>query len=261
MTIYRTAHATNFTILHNDIANSTLSPYATTALLYLITKPENWQFNAKDVKRRLGCCIKKVYQVMKELVDANYAKMIRIQKDVIWHIYDTKQTIESPVAPVKPYLSKSYLSKKDLTYKEIKKLNKEINTTTPTPTQPTIVKDVVVDIEESNESLIYPKDLTPQQKKACKSVIKKAPFTDQQPILFALAYQLTQQKINSVPGYLNKLVTAALNDEFTAIGAASASIPINSSVTKTNDLLSEYRNIKPSKPINIIASLRSAIVN
>ncbi len=260
MTIYRTAQATNYTILSNDIANANLSGNATAALLYLISKPKNWNFNANDLKRRLKVGLNKVYRIMRELITAGYAEYQRIQSGTIWHIYDVPKNNIQPICPTSPvecHRVKNEHVKNEHVYKEIKK-HKVIEQQPQTPQNEQ--KSVVVDIVEINECLIYPKDLTIKQKKACKSIIKRAPEEHQQPILFALAYQLTVQKINSVPAYLTKLVKASLNDEFTAIDAADASIPINLRINRTTNLLNEYRAIKTTKPSsNMIASLRSAI--
>ncbi|MEI6422249.1 MAG: hypothetical protein WCP55_08525, partial [Lentisphaerota bacterium] len=63
-------------------------------------------------------------------------------------------------------------------------------------------------------------------KKACKSIIRKVkPVELQQDVLFELAYRMTLQKIRSVPGLLNTLVTAANNGTFTRTQAAGGKIP------------------------------------
>jgi hypothetical protein len=71
--------------------------------------------------------------------------------------------------------------------------------------------------------LIYPIQLNPAQKKAAKHIIKKAPIHLQQDVLFALAYAIAQNKIKSVPAYLQGLVTRANNGTFEPVGAATAS--------------------------------------
>ena len=92
MPIIRTTHASNFTLISNAIANdATISGQATAALIYLISKPPHWQFNARDLKRRLGVGLNKVYRVMNELIRAGYASFQRIQSGTIWSIYDVPQ--------------------------------------------------------------------------------------------------------------------------------------------------------------------------
>jgi hypothetical protein len=78
---------------------------------------------------------------------------------------------------------------------------------------------------EEKAELIYPPQLTDTQKKAAKHIIKKVKQPElQQPVLFALAYAITNGKItSSVPGYLQGLVTRANNGTFEAIQAAGAS--------------------------------------
>ena len=65
-----------------------------------------------------------------------------------------------------------------------------------------------------------------------------------------------------MPGYLTKLVTAALNSTFTAVDAASATKPINLSIANADKICAEQRanrEIKKTKPINIRDTLRRAI--
>ena len=91
----------------------------------------------------------------------------------------------------------------------------EINKPLPAPAQKSIV------VVESD--LIYPVQLNPSQKKACKSVIKKVKQPElQQPVLFALAYAMAQHKINSIPAYLQGLVKRANDGTFEATQADSS---------------------------------------
>ncbi|MFI3178020.1 MAG: hypothetical protein QX188_00475, partial [Methylococcaceae bacterium] len=97
----------------------------------------------------------------------------------------------------------------------IKTKTEEINKPLPAP----VAQKSIVVVDE----LIYPVQLNPSQKKACKSVIKKVKQPElQQPVLFALAYAMAHQKINSVPAYLQGLVKRANNGTFEATQADSS---------------------------------------
>jgi hypothetical protein len=227
-TIYRTIHASNFTILSNAIANNeSLSGNATAALIYLISKPKHWEFNARDVKRRLNIGMNKVYKVMQELIRAGYATCRRIQSGAIWNIYDTPQNVETATAPVESHRvnfehvgNECVLERNDLV---------ERNTTTPTTSAaPTPTQNIVVVIDElKQDDLIYPpqiKDLKPIKKvlkKIKPEIVAKIPAIKQE-VLFELAYRMTLQKLHSVPAFLNTLVTAVNDGTFTRTGTKQA---------------------------------------
>jgi hypothetical protein len=224
--INRTPSTSNFTILNNAIANDeSLSSTATSILVYLISKPPHWRFNANDIKRRFNIGLNKVYKCMRELIQAGYAVYKRTQSKVDWFIYDTKQIITNPSKAATPPEKSNRVNFEHIhfehEYKEIKE--QKVIEQQPAFVEPSITKqDVVVVSCESNEKLIFPNQLTQVQRKACKAIIKKAPQNIQQDLLFSLAYAIANKTINSVPGYLNQLVTAAKNGTFTPLTAAGS---------------------------------------
>jgi hypothetical protein len=224
MPIIRAAQTSNFTVISNAIANDeTLSGAATAALIYLISKPPHWQFNAKDLKRRLGIGLNKVYRIMRELIAAGYASYQRIQSGTIWNIYDAKQNQEPATAPAVPDRVNFDCNQNECLLERIDLV--EINTTTPAaPTPPIPAPITAVEVVVSDNELIYPVQLTPVQKKAARAVIKKVKQPEmQQEVLFALAYAITSGSVKSPVAYLNGLVTRANNGTFEPVTATTAS--------------------------------------
>lgn len=277
MPIFRTAQTSNFTILSNAIANDeTLSGAATAALIYLITKPPHWQFNARDVKRRLGVGMNKVYRIMRELIQAGYATYQRIQSGTIWNIYDTKQGSETATAPEsidrvnsERVQNERVLEKTDLTER---KKQQQAAVIAPISTTPMINIPVVVSDELKKEDLIYPsqvKEIKPLKallKKIKPEIIAKTPAIKQE-VLFELAYRMTLQQMRSVPAFLNTLITAVNNGTFTltvAPGTTPSATTGKKQVDETQVLLAEYNSIPISSPSVSkagIASLRSGLFN
>ena len=99
------------------------------------------------------------------------------------------------------------------------------------------------------DGLIYPEQLNPDQKKAAKHIIKKVKQPElQQPVLFALAFAMTQHKVKSAPAYLQGLVTRANGGTFEPIGATIPDTRHIDHIDQTQAQLKEARAIKPSKP-------------
>jgi hypothetical protein len=249
--INRTQSTSNFTILNNAIANDdNLSSTATSILVYLISKPPHWRFNANDIKRRFNIGLNKVYKCMHELIQAGYAVYKRTQSKVDWFIYDTKQIITNT-------------SKNATTPEKSNRVNFEC-VENDCVLQPTIVEqsitkqDVVVSCEK-DEELKYPSNLTPIQRKACKSIIKKAPQNIQQEVLFSLAYAIANKNINSVPGYLNQLVTAAKNGTFTPLTAAGSISPSNKPLIPIWQGYKKSTTTNPDKAKSFLQQAKSAL--
>lgn len=95
-TIRKTPVKSNFTVTPNRIINDvTLSALARLALAYLLGKPDNWKVRANDLKRFLCVGINKTYRILKELRDAGYVVMERVQSAVHWFVYDIPQRNDS----------------------------------------------------------------------------------------------------------------------------------------------------------------------
>jgi len=218
MPIYRTALTSNFTVFANDLINSNIPSTPKNILIYLLSKPANWQPKAHDIQKKLGLTAYSVKKALRWLCSAGYAAYIRLKSGhTIWQIFskpNLQQPEENTHSPVLiPQVEIPQMAFQPVL---IKTKTEEINK--PLPSAAPAQKSIVV-VDE----LIYPVQLNPSQKKACKSVIKKVKQPElQQPVLFALAYAMTQHKINSVPAYLQGLVKRANNGTFEATQADSS---------------------------------------
>jgi hypothetical protein len=244
--INRTQIKSNFTILNNAIANDeSLSSTSTSILIYLLSKPPHWRFNANDIKRRFNIGLNKVYKCMRELIQTGYAVYKRTQSKVDWFIYDTKQIITNPsktATTLEKYDRVNFEHiQNEYEYKKLKE--QKVIEQQPAFVEPPIKKQNVVVSYESDKELEYPESLTAIQRKACKSIIKKAPQDMKQDVLFSLAYAITNKTINSVPGYLNQLVTSARNGTFTPLTAAG-------SIKENKPLIPIWHGFKQSTPTN-----------
>ena len=228
MPIYRTALTSNFTQISNDLINSSIPPEPKTILLYLLSKPVNWQPKAHDLQKQLGLTAYKVRKGLRWLCSAGYAAWDRLKSGhTIWRIFSNPNTTsqfafaqtKTAAKPVlMPHINLSDMDNQSvLETLETEKILKQPPTAAPTP--PTITEVEVVVSDE----LIYPVQLNPKQKKACKSVIKKVKQPElQQPVLFALAYAMAHQKINSIPAYLQGLVSRANDGTFEPVTTTAA---------------------------------------
>jgi len=220
-TIFRTAPASNFTLLANDLVNTPMPFKAKEVLFYLLAKPKDWRVKVADIRNTLALTTHTIRKSLEWLQQAGYAGYVRLKTGhTIWKIFDRPQvahqteTAYSPrVMPqtVMPHMAKPSV----LQITKTEEIKKPLPDPEPIPEQKSIV--VVAD------ELVFPAQLNPDQKKAAKHIIKKVKQPElQQPVLFALAYAMVNQKINSVPAYLQGLVTRANNGTFEPVGSAPA---------------------------------------
>ena len=226
-TIIKTAPTSNFTIYANDLISSDIPPTPKSILLYLLSKPVNWQLKTHDIRKKLGLSAYAVKKALKWLLMAGFAAYTRLKSGhTIWRIFDKPQVSPqakegySPAIP--PQVGIPQVENQPaLVITETEKIKK------PLPAQLIPGPESVV---VSDNELIYPVQLTPVQKKAAKHVIRKVKQPElQQPVLFALAYAITAGTVKSPVAYLNGLVSRANNGTFESIQADSgtkAKIPI-----------------------------------
>ena len=217
MPIYRTALTSNFTQIDNSIICSSIPLESKAILLYLLSKPVNWQPKAHDLQKQLGLTAYKVRKGLRWLCSAGFAAYIRLKSGhTIWQIF-SKPNLQQPEENTHSPVLMPQVEIPQMAFQPvlIKTKTEEINKPLPAP----VAQKSIVVVDE----LIYPVQLNPSQKKACKSVIKKVKQPElQQPVLFALAYAMAHQKINSVPAYLQGLVKRANNGTFEATQADSS---------------------------------------
>ena len=236
MPIYKTALTSNFTQIDNSIINGAMPPVAFKIFSYLISKPDTWQPKAHDIKKQLGLSAYATKKALRWLCNAGYAAWVRLKSGhTIWHIFSNPEntlndafdasfaqpeTGYSPTIP--PQVEKPQGAiQPDLI---INKQQKEILKTLPaTAAPPRSAPITPVEVVVSDNELIYPVQLTPVQKKAARAVIKKVKQPEiQQPVLFALAYAITNGTVKSPVAYLNGLISRANNGTFEAVTADSS---------------------------------------
>ena len=68
----------NFTSIHNKlINNSRISLKAKGIMLYMLSKPENWKYNPKEIAKNSKDGLDSVYSGIKELIEAGYISRVR----------------------------------------------------------------------------------------------------------------------------------------------------------------------------------------
>ncbi len=247
MPIIRTAKTANYSQTCNDLAATPMKFKAKDLLIYLLSKPENWKVIKSAICKTLELSPYIVKKSLAWLRKHGYAIYQHCHTGYgQWFIYDKPQPKNATAPVITPKVAKPALEIPPTLLK-----NKETEILKEQQLEPLPViksqKPVVVSLEEK-EDLIYPGKLNQDQKKACKGIIKKAPVSLQQDILFELAYRMTIANLNSVPGFLNTLVTAAKNGTFTRTGVNGATKTENPAIAKTEELMSAYTQLKPSAP-------------
>lgn len=237
-TIIKTPISSNFSILNNDIINDDiLSIKAKSVLIYLLSKPKDWQLRISDIKRKLHIGSHSARAALKNLMQAGYVFYKRLASGhTIWTIYDKPQTnLKTQPVDIQPQTDNPHSGFQPVIVNIDKTLNIEVQQ--PDTIDPP-AKIVVVSLENENQSdiieqtelttghhdLVYPAQLDAKQRKTAKHIIKTRLKRQEmaQELLFSLAYAMTTQKINSVPAYLHGLVNACNNGTFTTINSATS---------------------------------------
>ena len=84
----------NYSTLPNKLINDEkLSSDGLAVLVYLLSKPADWKVNAQNIANRFGWGIKKVYNIMRHLIQIGYiAKDIQREQSkfavTLYHVYD-----------------------------------------------------------------------------------------------------------------------------------------------------------------------------
>ena len=213
-TIFRTVPASNFTPLANDLINSQIPPTPKTILIYLLGKPVTWRVKPHDLRKQLGLSAYAVKTALRWLCAAGFAAYSRLKSGhTIWRVFDKPQT-EAAYSPTIP----PQVEIPQVAFQPVLQRTETEEKRKPLPAPPDIQESLVV-VDE----LIYPVQLSPDQKKAAKHIIKKVKLPElQQPVLFALAYAITSGTVKSAPAYLQGLVTRANNGTFEPVGATTA---------------------------------------
>ena len=77
----------NFTSIHNKLINdSRISLKAKGIMLYMLSKPENWNYNPKEIAKNSKDGLDAVYSGLKELIEAGYISRIKYNDGTIDYI-------------------------------------------------------------------------------------------------------------------------------------------------------------------------------
>jgi hypothetical protein len=108
MTIIRSPRKErNFTILSNEVClDSRLSMRALGLLVRLLSRPDNWNTNSESLAREFGVGRDQVRNVLSELRDFGYMKLVKSQNAsgqwiTTWHVFDepTEDTVDFKPEP------------------------------------------------------------------------------------------------------------------------------------------------------------------
>jgi hypothetical protein len=163
-TIFKTAAASNFTIVANDLINSDMPPIPYRILSYLLSKPVTWQLKTHDLRKQLGLSAYAIKKGLRWLCSAGFAAYTRLKSGhTIWRIFDNPQaqpkakTAYSPVIP--PQVEIPQVGNQPVLVRiKTEEINKPLPKQPPEIPEPIQEQQVVVDSE-----LIYP-----VQKKAAR---------------------------------------------------------------------------------------------
>jgi hypothetical protein len=259
-TIFRSNQDSNFTVVANDLINSAIPPTPKNILIYLLSKPPSWQLKTHDLRKQLGLSAYAVKKALRWLLQAGFAVYTRLKTGhTIWKIFDKPQVSPqvninySPAIP--PQVEKPKVENQPVL---IKIKTAEINKPLPTPQVHEPNRESIVVVNDSD--LIYPVQLTPIQKKAARHVIKKVKQPElQQPVLFALAYAMAQNKVKSAPAYLQGLVTRANNGTFEAIQPTTATNQASKPLIPIWQGFGQSSQSKPEVATRFISQARAAL--
>lgn len=222
-TIFRSNQDSNFTVVANDLINSAIPPTPKNILIYLLSKPPSWQLKTHDLRKQLGLSAYAVKKALRWLLQAGFAVYTRLKSGhTIWKIFDKPQVSPQVNTSYGPAIPPQVEIPRGAFQPVLVNIETEEKKKTTTPaTIPGSIQQVVVDLVDID--LTYPEQLNQVQKKAARHVIKKVKQPElQQPVLFALAYAMAQNKVKSPVAYLNGLITRANNGTFEAIQPTTA---------------------------------------
>ena len=217
-----------------------------------LSKIPNWIIRKQYIADQLGVSLRTVNRYFSVLAKLGYAYYDEAKHR--WHVFRTPKPNKAATSTGggEPHLDA--INQID-NYSEEKPLPDAL---------PDQQKSVVVSSEQEN--LIFPVQLTDNQKKEAKKKIKKAPIHLQQAILYCLARCIASGTVKSPLAYLSGLITRANNGTFEVIGAAGATITDSRHTDDTKKLLEARqaaleKAVAPEKAKSFIQQARSAIRN
>ena len=253
-TIHRTAHTANFTQLGNEFIAAAIPPAAYRVIAYLLSKPSNWRMQRNELKKTLNLTGYKLQQALKWLQLNGYAYFTRICGRTTWHFTDTPHSIpaqqtastansqptQASGQPVQQQPTQATAIETatapaiaeciEIQHVENRHVLQITETETNTETTTTPINNTVTETAETESTvvvveneLIYPVQLPADKHGAAKHKLKKLKQPElSQPVLFALAYAMTQGTVKNPIAYLAGIVTAANNGGFTPVDTAGS---------------------------------------
>ena len=123
----------NYSTLPNKLINDEkLSGDGLAVLVYLLSKPADWKVNAQNIANRFGWGIKKVYNIMKHLIQIGYiAKDIQREQGkfavTVYFVYDSPLSQKPHVVLPQVVNGNTYKVKKVLNKESTNEQQQEIN--------------------------------------------------------------------------------------------------------------------------------------
>jgi hypothetical protein len=225
-TIFRTPLSADFTQIGNDLLCSAMPAKAQKVLLYLLSKPPEWQLRFNDIKHKLGLSAYAARKALKWLSDNGYAIYQRLKTGhTVWKFYDTPQDIpNNPPSPdLKPHVEKPQVENQPVlkTQKKPVKLNSTTEpvlpalTSQPSPATPTVV------VASSPETIQTKTETIPGLAPAHQSIAQNAlhGLSAEQitSVLAVFAHALAKQTLTNPVGYFIQLTKAAQNGTLTPV--------------------------------------------
>ncbi len=217
MTIYRTTPTSNFTVISNELIDSTIPAKAKTVLLYLLSKPPAWNVKINDIKKRLGLSSYSARQALQWLADAGYVAYQRLKSGhTIWSVYDHPNPQTRVVMPrvENPQMG----NQTDLVKTEAIIKTERLQAPEPIPTiEPD--KNVVVSCQEERPPILLPDSIKPNQQLAARKLLSNVTKDQLTAIMLVFNTAIASKNIANPIGYLHQLVKAAQEGTLTAPSA------------------------------------------
>lgn len=135
MPIYKSVLTSDFTQTSNGLINDeTMPAKAKLILMYLLSKPANWNLRVSDIKRRLNLGTHSIRQALKWLQQTCYIFYERLKTGhTIWKIFDKPQVSPETKAAYSPVISPQVEKPRVENQPVLVRIKEEINKETTTP--------------------------------------------------------------------------------------------------------------------------------
>ena len=162
--IVRTARRNRYTVICNNLIEDPDLDWKDLGLLvYLLSKPDDWQISVEHLKKQKKLGRDGIYKCLDAIINAGYARREKHSDgSVYWYIFEEKQTEEKP-NPEKPEKATDH------------QIRKSRNTENPNPENPTLINTEYK--QRLNKEITNTEVNTPKKKKS-DSATKKTKKQD-----------------------------------------------------------------------------------